>query len=159
MGHVVYKKEIEQKVLIKKIVPIAVSVIGLCVMIGGICFFLHVSKIEKEYKPVKAKIENIEKHTERRNGETRTNYDVTVGYQVDGKEYRSELSEYSSSMEIGGDINLMYNPADPSEVHSTEIGKVISIVMIAAGALVLLMYWLLLHRVFRKVLLKSEKKG
>lgn len=159
MGHVVYKKEIEQKVLIKKIVPIAVSVIGLCVMIGGICFFLYMNKIEKEYKPVIAKIENIEKHTERHNGETRTNYDVTVSYQVDGKEYRRELSEYSSSMEIGGDVNLMYNPADPSEVHSTEVGKVISIVMIVAGAFVLLMYWLLLHRVFRKVLLKPEKEG
>lgn len=155
MGHVVYKKEIEQKALIKKIVPIAVSVIGLCVMIGGICFFLYMNKIEKEYKPVIAKIENIEKHTVRRNGKNKIDYDVIVSYQVDGKEYRRELSEYSSSMEIGGDINLMYNPADPSEVHSTEIGKVISIVMIAAGAFVLLMYWLLLHRVFRKMLLKS----
>lgn len=159
MGHVVYEKKIEQKVLIKKIVPIAVSAIGLCVMIGGICFFLYMNKMEKEYKPVMAKIENIEKHTERRNGKTRTNHEVTVSYQVDGKKYRRELSEYSSSMEIGGDVNLMYNPADPSEVHSTEIGKVISIVMIAAGAFVLLMYWLLLRRVFQKILLKSGKKG
>lgn len=159
MKHVVYEKKIENKALLNKFALIFTNVIGLGLLIGGICLSSHVSDMEKEYKSVVAKIINIEKHTERRNGETRTDYDVTVSYQVNDSIYTRELSEYSSSMEIGGNVTLMYNPADPSKVHSTDILKVFSIGLMVAGALVILLYWLVMRRLIKKVLLREKQEG
>lgn len=159
MKHVVYEKKIENKALLIRIISIVVSVVGLGLLIGGTCFYLHVSNMEKEYKSVVAKIVNIEKHTERRNGKIRTDYDVTVSYQVNDSTYTRELHEYSSSMEIGGNVTLMYNPADPSEVHSTDVLKIFSIGLTVAGALVLLIYWLWFQRLIKKVLLREKQEG
>lgn len=160
MGHVVYEKERENKSLLVKIISIVVSVVALGFLVGGTCFYLHVSNMEKEYKSVVAKIENIEKYRERHaGGKTHTHYNVTVSYQVNGSTYTEKLNEYSSSMEIGGTITLMYNPADPSEVHSTEIGGFIAIVFMATGALVLLIYWLGFRKLIKKVLLREKQEG
>lgn len=156
MGYIVYRKTIKNKALLNRLALILANVIGLGLLVGGMCFFSHVSEIEKVYKPVIATIENIEQHSTHRDGKTRVDHDVTVSYQVNGSTYRRQLNEYSSSMEVGGSVSLMYNPADPSEVHSTEIGKVIAIVFMVVGAVVLLMYWLVMRRILRKVLLRPE---
>lgn len=156
MGYIVYRKTIKNKALLNRLALILANVIGLGLLVGGMCLFSYVSEIEKAYKPVIATIENIEQHSIRRDGKTRVHHDVTVSYQVNDSTYRRQLNEYSSSMEVGGSVGLMYNPAEPSEVHSTEIGKVIAIVLMVVGAVVLLMYWLVMRRILRKVLLRAE---
>lgn len=147
----------EKEKLIKRMILLVLCVVGAGLTIGGGCLYWHVGKIEKEYKPVIAKIENIERKTERRHGETKVHYFVTVSYQVDGVDYKSPISEYSSAMEIGESINLMYNPADPNDVRSTEIERTIAVVMFAAGIFLLIMTWLVVPKILKRVGLDQMK--
>lgn len=135
---------------VKRMILIILCVVGAAFVIGGGCFYAYVGKIEKEFKPVVAKIENIEKHTQRRHGETEIRYDVTVSYQVDGVHYTSPINEYSSLMKIGQSIDLMYNPADPTEVRSTKIEKTIAVVLFAAGIFLLIVTWLVMPRILKR---------
>lgn len=141
----------EKEKLIKRLILITLSVVGVALTIGGGCFYWYVGKIEKEYKPVIAQIENIEKHTERRQGKTKVHYFVTVSYEVDGVYYKNPLREYSSSMDIGESINLMYNPADPNEVRSTEIERVLAVVLMAVGIFLLIITWLVVPLILKRV--------
>ena len=147
----------EKEKLIKRLVLITLSVVGVVLTIGGGCLYWYVGKIEKEYKPVIAKIENIERKTERRHGETKVHYFVTVSYEVDGVYYKNPLREYSSSMEIGESINLMYNPADPNEVRSTEIERVLAIILMAVGIFLLIITWLVVSLILKRVSLNQMK--
>lgn len=140
----------EKERLIKRMIFIILYVVGAGMTIGGGCFYRYVGKIEKEYKPVLAKIENIEKKSERRQGKTHIYHNVTVSYQVDGVYYKNPISEYSSSMEIGETINLMYNPADPNDVRSTEIERVIAVAMFASGIFLLIMTWLVVPKILNR---------
>lgn len=147
----------EKEKLIKRMILVILCIVGAGLAIGGGCFYWYVGKIEKEYKPVAAKIESIEKRSERRQGKTHIYHDVTVSYQVEGVYYKNPISEYSSSMEIGKTINLMYNPADPNDVRSTEIEKVIAVVMFASGIFLLIMTWLVVPKILRRVGLDQMK--
>ncbi len=49
-------------------------------------------------------------------GDEDSNYRVMVKYSVDGKEYESELGEYSSNMKEGKEIEIKYNPKNPNEI-------------------------------------------
>lgn len=147
----------EKEKLIKRLTLIILSVVGAALTIGGGCLYWYAGKIEKEYKPVIAKIENIEKHTERRQGETKVHHYVTVSYEVDGVYYKNPINEYSSSMEIGESINLMYNPADPNEVRSTEIERVLAIILMAVGVFLLIITWLVVPLILKRVSLNQMK--
>lgn len=139
-----------KKKQVKRMILIILCVAGAALATGGGCFYAYVGKIEKEYKPVVAKIENIEKHTQRRHGETEIRYDVTVSYQVDGVHYTSPINEYSSLMKIGQSIDLMYNPADPNEVRSTKIEKTIAVVLFTTGVFLLIVTWLVMPRILKR---------
>ena len=65
-------------------------------------------------------------------------YDVLVEYTVDGQRHVVQLNEYNSSMDIGKEVNILYNPDYPSQIIGAGyFGPVISIVfgivMLAAG--------------------------
>ena len=67
--------------------------------------------------------------------ENETEYNVTVRYTVDGREYTGLLDQYSPSYHVGDRIGILYNPADPAEFHGESLG--FSIYMIAIGIVIL----------------------
>ena len=64
-----------------------------------------------------------------------TEYNVTVRYTVDGKEYSGLLDQYSPTYHVGDKISILYNPADPAEFHGASLG--LSIYMIVIGIVLL----------------------
>lgn len=134
-------------------------VIGACLLIGGALWLNHTVDIEKKYKPIVAKIENIVKYTkERPDKEREVSYDVTVSYQIDNKTFLTEIGRYSSDMEIGGDLDMMYNPANPNDVAIPKIDRTMSIWMAIGGLFILLMNWLVMSKIFA-VVLSNVRQG
>ena len=62
-------------------------------------------------------------------------YIVTIKYTVDGKDYTRVLDSYSPSYQVGGEVEVQYDPKDPSTVHSSSI---FGIVIMAIGGVILL---------------------
>lgn len=61
---------------------------------------------------------------------------VTVKYSVDGKDYTRQLDSDSPSYQVGGQVEVQYDPKDPATVHS---GSGIGIyAMIAGGGILLI---------------------
>ena len=75
---------------------------------------------------------------------TYTDYYPTVKYTVDGKEYIGAL-DLSGPNAIGAEIDIQYDPADPSKVHSYSPGTVIACFVV--GGLLLLLAIILFVRV------------
>lgn len=93
-------------------------VIGLVLAaVGG---FRHVSynKFMKTAETTWAEITDIEEDVYYRKGRRRTRHHAWVEYEVDGCVYTGKLDNYNSSMYIGADIEVYYDPADPSEVRT-----------------------------------------
>lgn len=63
-----------------------------------------------------------------------TDYVVTVEYDVDGTHYTEKLDSYSPSYKEGKTVNILYDPENPSVIHS---GGWMGIYMIVVGALIL----------------------
>ena len=74
---------------------------------------------------------------------TYTDYYPTVKYTVDGKEYTGAL-DLSGSNAIGAEIDIQYDPADPSKVHS--YSPVHFIACFVVGGLLLLLAIILFVR-------------
>ena len=62
-------------------------------------------------------------------------YDVSIAYTVDGKEYQSVFGNLSGEFNVGDDIKVFYNPEDPEQITNTKTGKWLGPAMIAVGAL------------------------
>lgn len=117
---------------------------------GGIWGIYHIKNIDKEYATTVAKIEKIQRQTERRNRKTYIYYDVLVSYTVNGKVHTAHSNSYSSSMQVGDSIQLRYNPQQVTEIRSIEIEHSIFVVMTFAG-LIVLISTLFIPRMFRKM--------
>ena len=63
-------------------------------------------------------------------------YTAYVKYTVDGQEYSGKLDVYDQSYEEGKQVDIMYNPANPSDMHN-EPG-LFGVVMMAVGVIVAL---------------------
>lgn len=126
--------------MIYKLIRYTLLIVGLGIMLGGTYGLSYVGKIDKEYVSTVAKIENIQMHTKRSGKRLNTHRDVVVSYMVAGKQYREKLNSYSSTMEIGGNIELKYDPENPSDIRSVEIEHTIFVVMIFVGLTILISY-------------------
>lgn len=109
-----------------------------------------IKRINTEYVSTKAKIEKIEKHTERHRRKTSTHYRVIVSYLANDKVYTNELGAYSSSMSEGDSITVQYNPKNVTEIRSTDVEYVISVVFITVGG-VLLISAMFMPMLFRRL--------
>jgi len=59
---------------------------------------------------------------------------VYVSYTVDGKDYESQLGEYSASMSEGKSIEIQYNTENPAEIISASyFGVIMYFVLSALG--------------------------
>ena len=62
-------------------------------------------------------------------------FDVSFTYTVDGKEYEGTFSGLSDEYQVGDEIKLFYDPADPVKTTNTKSGKFFAPILIAVGAL------------------------
>lgn len=146
----------DKPAMIYKLICYILLIVGIGIVVGGIYGLTNVKRIDKEYIPTVAKIENIQKYTKRSSSRrVSTHYDVVVTYMVAGKQYRENLKSYSSTMKIGANIELKYNPENPSDIRSVEIEHTIFVVMIFVGVTLLISY-LFAPYLFRK--LKNGKQ-
>lgn len=65
-------------------------------------------------KPVTAVITQITTHRTGTRKNKKTSHNVYVSYNVDGNDYETKLSYYTSNMHKGGKVKLYYDPEDPS---------------------------------------------
>ncbi|MBQ9826624.1 MAG: DUF3592 domain-containing protein [Firmicutes bacterium] len=64
-------------------------------------------------------------------------YEIHVKYTVAGREYESELG-ILSDVKVGDQMNVYYNPADPSEVVQMRNQAIIPYIFVGVGALALI---------------------
>lgn len=139
-----------KKILVCRMVILILCLIGSVFVAGGVWWMSGIQRINMEYVSTKAKIEKIEKHTERYRTKTSTHYRVFVSYLANDKVYTNELGAYSSFMNEGDSIQIQYNPKEVTEIRSIDVEYIISIVFIVVGG-VLLISAMFMPRLFRKL--------
>ena len=77
-----------------------------------------------------------EEETTDANGETETSHTVYVKHTVDGKEYEGQFDEYNSSFSEGTEVDLAYNPKDPSDFVSTSTG-ILKVLLVGSPVMIL----------------------
>lgn len=80
------------------------------------------------FLPAESTIVSIEENGT--DADNSTNYDVYVRYTVDGKEYTGLLNQYSPSYKVGDKVNVLYNPADPTDFAGASKGIAIYLIII-----------------------------
>lgn len=120
----------KREVSIAAIAAVILGFIGAVFMIGGICSVAYEKSFMENAERVEAVITDIHY---RYDSDGHRSGDVYVSYEIDGEEYETKLSEYSSSMHKGQTIDLYYDPEDPYEVMTKDIAKTIGIIFIIVG--------------------------
>ena len=64
-------------------------------------------------------------------------YDVSIVYTVEGKQYENVFSNLGSGYKAGDSIKVYYDPADPSAISNAKLG-ILPIVVIVVGGLMAL---------------------
>lgn len=62
-------------------------------------------------------------------------YNVSVSYTVDGKEYKGVFENLTSSFKAGDEIPVYYNPENPERITNAKIGGFIPPIVIGVGVL------------------------
>lgn len=62
-------------------------------------------------------------------------YDVDFTYDVDGKEYTNSFADLNGKFNVGDEIKVYYDPADPAKTTNSKMGAWLGPVMIALGVL------------------------
>ncbi len=83
-------------------------------------------------------------------------YIVMATYTVDGTEYTAALDSYSDSYKVGGAVEIRYDPADPTTIHS---GQGIGIYLMIVGAVILILVIVLTLRSKKAVKTLKETRG
>lgn len=120
---------------------------GILFVIVGLIFFavsLFIVADGKRFsetaQETTALVTDVYKDRVRRNGKTRTEYDVYVQYKVNGNTYNEELKGGSSTMYEGMRITVYYNPQNPRDVRSSLnsdgmiFAALFALVFVAVGA-------------------------
>ena len=97
---------------IENIIWIIFSSIGALLIIVGLAIFVNTINYENKVDTV-GTITKILAYT---NSDHKLKHEVYVSYDVDGDEYESRLSGYSSSFKKGKKIDIYYDKDNPSEI-------------------------------------------
>ncbi len=112
------KKAIEG--IVEKIIGISFFVIGILLLVSG----LLVTYFSLQYKTTSQKITGIV---------VGTVYGTEVKYTVQGQEYEAVLSERSSNIHVGDNIDLYVDKEDPYRVRTAELLYLPSIILGVIG--------------------------
>ena len=117
------------KRLINGVVPVLFVAAGIALVVMG----FKDLRYQKEYVPATAVVSSVELVEEPRNVHT----DIYVKYTADGKQYESLLQGYHSKLNVGDEISVRYDPADPTQV--VFVGSSSSTLMFIAGAIAIIL--------------------
>ena len=100
---------------ISRFLPLAFVIMGIVIIILSIRG-LH---IQDDFLPAEGVILDIQEYVEPDgDGGSNYTYDVTVEYKIDGKTYTSVMGDYEPDYEVGKQIDILYDPDDPSVIVS-----------------------------------------
>ena len=99
-------------------------ILGIIFLIAGVVIFCMGENFKKNGVEATAVITNINfiNGTGKNNRYDKSNrYEVYVEYVVNGESYNQKLGHYTNKMRIGENINIYYNPNNPSEIQSNSL--------------------------------------
>ncbi len=129
------------------------ALVGTIFIIVGIMANVKSSQFKEYAVEVNGVIEDIviEEHTDE------TDYDVYVSYEYDGVYYEDiHIDFYSSSMSEGQEIDLLIDPDNPTDIHSSEGDLFFTLMFVGMGGLFALIGYIILIVSF---LNKKKKAG
>lgn len=125
------------------------ALIGVLLICGGIYMSISNSNFKKNAVETKAKITRIDTS---RDSDGDTNHSVSVEFTVDGKHYEGSLNYYTSSMYIGKEETIYYDPNNPNHFKGAG-GEFAVYILFAIGAV-----FFLIGSVVLIVQIKNGKK-
>lgn len=88
------------------------------------------------YVETVGKVTNVEQYLDHTGEDTRTVYDVSFDYTVDGKQYSGSFDGLGKAYNIGDDIKVFYDPENPQNTTNAKTG-IFGPIAIGLGALAL----------------------
>lgn len=128
----------KKKITFKKIfiqIGIVFSLVGAVLLAVGMIIHAANTSFMKNADTTQAEIIDIVRHHHYGKGNKGNDYDVWIEYTVDGKNYNSRIKSYDSSMYVGKEIEVFYDPENPSDVRTNS--NVATIICTAIGGLFL----------------------
>lgn len=106
-----------------EVIGILFTVMGLALIIGAVCSFITGISFNSKMPETTAIITDIVRH--------KKSHTVWIEYTVDGNTYEKSLGYYSSSMNIGDEVKIHYDPSNPSRFK--KVGYIHNIIIIFFG--------------------------
>ena len=103
--------------------------VGLILIVFGI---LTLGMNTKDYSETTGRITSVVECV-REQGEEQQ-YDVTVKYTVDGREYENTFANITGNYSVGNDTKVYYDPADPQKSSNVRTSGLMSPLLIIIGA-------------------------
>ena len=135
--------------------------VGIVLIIFGIASFI-INSNNSNYIKVDAIVSKIElaqeAHLDENDNHVDATYNVYVKYTVDGKEYDTELGEFSNYKK-GDKITIYYNPDDPSKITQTK--SLILPIVITIGGIASLTFGIIsgVNAIKKIKRMKEQEKG
>ncbi len=101
------------------IIGIAFLFFGVLMITISIVTFVGAKKFEANAEKTIAVITDIDTYRTGSGDNRTTHHDVYVEYRVDRQVYNGMLDYYSSSMYVGKEIEVMYNPNNPADIRGS----------------------------------------
>ena len=109
------------------IIGIIFFAVGSSILISGNSFMKNAEKTTAEISEIDSYYSGSSRLGSKKH------YNVTVEYVVDGEVYERTLNEYNSGMYEGKEIEIYYNPDNPSEIKTGS--KILEIIFMGIGGL------------------------
>lgn len=101
------------------IIGIAFLFFGVLMITISVVTFVGAKKFEANAEKTIAVITDIDTYRTGSGDNRTTHHDVYVEYRVDRQVYNGMLDYYSSSMYVGKEIEVMYNPNNPADIRGS----------------------------------------
>lgn len=125
-------------------------VLGLIMLIVGISLAISTNNFMKTAVSTSATITRIDS---RRDSDGDTNYTVIVEFKVDGQTYGGELNYYTSSMYVGKNETVYYDPSNPNHFKGKG-SEIVNYILPIMG----IVFMLVGGGIIMSMILKAKKK-
>ena len=96
------------------------------------------------------KVTAVETHTEITDGRQEEQYDATVVFTANGRQYETVFANLLNEVKVGEDIKVLYDPADPDRNSNTKVSKLFSPALMGVGALAIVLGVFLMVKATKK---------
>ena len=111
----------------KQVVFLIFAIIGMILMVVGTVICLKVFDYSDKVETT-AIIIDFESYQEYHNGKTHTHYKTHLKYEVEGFSYTNVVKMYSSSWNVGDEIDIYYDIDNPQNVGSKDTDWVLLVI-------------------------------